>query len=429
MYFDFPAFFRYNFKAFFLTRGKNYRLTPKRFLILVLWLILYIPNEIIYHFFLLLDEIIFPRYRKTEVKKPVFIIGNPRSGTTLLHRMMDKDQENFTSFKVWELIFAPSITQRKLIWAWIKFAKLLGAPVQKVLQLLNKRITKRTKTHTVRIDAAEEDDHILIHGWCSSTLWALYPIPEEMLPYFYFDRDIPRAQQDRVMKLYKNMLQRHLYAHGGKLTLLTKNPNQAGKIESLLRFFPDARFINLARNPMETVPSMMDFMAAGWQIFCNPLEPYPHKQEFFEVMGFYYRYPIEFFKDKPDTCYFIRYDNLISDPEGMVREVYDFLDLELSEKFAATLQQEAEKSRNFRSEHVYSLEDMQLTEEQIVENFSDVFEFYEFGTEKTDFDEKGVFIKLRDWQLARKQRRRLQAKKRRKLLRKKRNPPGLIKKL
>ncbi len=419
MYFDFSAFFRYNFKAFFQTRGKNYRLTPKRFLILFFWLLLFIPNEIIYHLFLLLDELLFPGYRKTEVEKPVFIIGNPRSGTTFLHRIMDKDKQHFTSFQVWELIFAPSITQRKLIWALIKLARLLGAPVQKVLQLVNRRITKRTRTHAVRLDAAEEDDHILIHGWCSSTLWALYPIAEEMLPYFFFDRDLPREKKDRVMNLYKRMLQRHIYAHGGKLTLLSKNPNQSAKIESLLRFFPDARFINLARNPLETVPSMMDFMAAGWQVFCNPLEPYPHKQEFYEVMGFYYRYPMEFFKDKPDACYFIRYDNLVQDPEGMVKEVYEYLDLELSEEYATILHMEAEKSRTYQSEHVYSLEAMQLSNEEILDNFGSVFEFYEFGADKIELPEKGGLIKIRDWQLARKQRRRLRAKKRRRLLRKK----------
>ena len=420
MYFDFPAFIRYNFKAFFLTKGKHYRLTPKRFLVLFIWLILYIPNEIIYHLLLLLDEVLFPGYRKQEVKDPVFIIGNPRSGTTLLHRLMNLDGQTFTSFQVWELIFAPSITQRKLIWGIIKLAKLVGAPVNKALHTLNKRTTKRTKKiHAVRIDAAEEDDHVLIHGWCSATLWPLYPIPEEMLPYFFFDRDIPLKKREKVMKLYKNMLQRHIYAHGGKLRLLSKNPDQSAKIDSLQQAFPDARFINLARNPLETVPSMMDYMAAGWQVFCDPLEAHPHKDEFFNVMGFYYKYPMEYFKDKPDACYFIRYDHLIDDPERVVSEVYDFLDLDMSENFASVLKQEAEKSRQFQSEHSYTLEEMQLNPEQITESFSGVFEFYEFSAEQNMVSEKGVLLNVREWQLARKQRRRLRAKKRRKLLRRK----------
>lgn len=420
MYFDFSAFFRYNFKAFFLTKGKHYRLTPKRFLVLFIWLILYVPNEIIYHLFLLLDEMLFPGYRKQEVKAPVFIIGNPRSGTTLLHRLMNMDGKTFTSFQVWELIFAPSITQRKLVWGIIKIAKMAGAPVNKVLQTLNKRTTRRTKKiHAVRIDAAEEDDHVLIHGWCSATLWPLYPIPEEMLPYFFFDRDISLKKREKVMHLYKNMLQRHIYAHGGKLTMLSKNPDQSAKIDSLLQTFPDARFINLARNPLETVPSMMDYMAAGWHVFCDPLEAHPHKEEFFKVMGYYYQYPIEYFKDKPDICFFIRYDHLIEDPEGVVREVYDFLDLDITESFASDLTQQAEKSKHFQSEHSYTLEEMRLDQEQITNSFSDVFDFYEFGTEQNLVSEKGVLLKVREWQLARKQRRRLRAKKRRKLLRRK----------
>lgn len=412
MYFDIVAFFRYNFKSFFKTRGKNYRLTPKRFLVLFIWLIIYIPAEIIYHVFLLLDEVFFPRYHQQEIKQPVFIIGNPRSGTTFLHRLMDEDSETFTSFKVWELVFAPSITQRKLILGIIRFAKLIGAPVQKGLQNLNKRTTKRTKkVHAIRIDAAEEDEHILIHGWCSESLWPLYPIPEELLPYFYFDRDIPPKQQDRVMKLYKNMVQRHVYAHGGILTLLSKNPAQSAKISNLLKFFPDARFINLARNPIETVPSMMSYMSTGWELFCDPIEEHPHQNEFFGVMGYYYRYPMEYFKDKPDTCYFIRYDTMVQDPKSTVEEVYDFLDLEMSPAFETILSEESEKSKQYQSEHIYTMEEMNLTTDQIVESFSDVFTFYEFGTSKTVLPEHGVFLQIKEWQLAKQQRKRLRAKK------------------
>jgi hypothetical protein len=61
---------------------------------------------------------------------------------------------------------------------------------------------------------------------------------------------------------------------------------------------------------------------------------------------------------------------------------------------------------------------MGLTTDQILENFSSVFDFYEFSTEKSVLPEKGMFINIRNWQLARKQRRRLRAKKRRKLSRK-----------
>ncbi|HNR03128.1 MAG TPA: sulfotransferase [Anaerolineaceae bacterium] len=414
MYFDLGAFLRYNFKAFFKSRGKHYRLTPRRALVLLIWLLLYIPAQIINRLFFLLDEILFPGYRRQEVRRPVFIIGNPRSGTTFLHRLINEDGQRFTSFKVWEMIFAPSITQRKMIWGLLSLARLVGAPIQKMLQNLNKSIEKQTKAHTVRLDAAEEDDHILIHAWSSETLWALYPIKEEMLPYFYFDRDIPLRQQERVMKFYRSMVKRHLFAHGGNLTLLSKNPAQTPKIASLLRTFPDARFINLARNPLKSVPSMMSFMAAGWHLLCDPLEQYPHQQEFFDVMGFFYRYPLEYFEDKPGICLFLRYENMVQDPKAAIQSVYQFLDLPISPEFEAIVDRETEKAGRFRSEHQYSLEEMNLTEQQLLDAYADIFSFYEFAETQSELPEEGTFTRLKEWRITKKRYRNLQKKQLRK---------------
>ncbi len=420
MYFDLGAFLRYNYKAFFKSRGKHYRLTLRRVLVLIIWLLLYIPAQIINRIFFLLDELFFPRYRQQQVRQPVFIIGNPRSGTTFLHRLMDEDKQHFTSFKVWEMIFAPSITQRKLIWGLLAIARLVGAPLQKMKQKLNKSIEEQTKAHAVRIDAAEEDDHILIHAWSSETLWALYPIAEEMLPYFYFDRDIPRPQQDRIMKFYHSMVKRHLYAHGGNLTLLSKNPAQTPKIASLLRTFPDARFINLARSPFKSVPSMMSFMAAGWHLLCDPLEQYPHQQEFFDVMGFFYRYPLEYFEQNPGGCLFLRYENMVQDPKTTIQSVYQFLELPFSPHFELTVDRETEKASRFRSEHQYSLEEMNLTEQRLLDEYKDIFSFYEFAETQSELPEEGTFTRIKEWRITKKRYKNLQKKQLRKARRQQR---------
>jgi hypothetical protein len=46
-----------------------------------------------------LDKVFFPRYRKTQIKNPVFIVGNARSGTTLFQRLLSADEDNFVYFK------------------------------------------------------------------------------------------------------------------------------------------------------------------------------------------------------------------------------------------------------------------------------------------------------------------------------------------
>jgi hypothetical protein len=405
MYFDLAAFFRYNFKAFFNSKEKHYQLTPKRFIILLIWLGLFIPYEVILRIFLILDEIFFPGYHRQDVIRPVFIIGNPRSGTTFLHQLMDKDKEHFTSLKVWELIFAPSIIQRKLIWGIKKITTLIGAPIEHIIHHFNRRMADHNKAHTIRIDAAEEDEHILIHAWSSASLWALYPIPEEVLPYFNFDRDIPGKQKDRVMRFYRNMLQRHLYAHGGNFTLLSKNPAFTPKIASLLQYFPDARFINLARNPLETMPSIMNYMAAGWKLSCDPLEAYPHKKEFFEILNYYYKYPVEFFQDRPEICAFLRYEDLVTNPQVAVREIYTFLGLEISKNYDQIVSAECEKAKQYQSSHIYSMSDMGLTTDQINSAFKEVISLYGFGTALKELPEEGFLWQIRNSGTKRRQRR------------------------
>ena len=62
---------------------------------------------------LLLDNIFFPKYRRVEIKNPVFVIGHPRSGTTFLHALLTQTEE-FAVFRNWEILHPP-LTARALL--------------------------------------------------------------------------------------------------------------------------------------------------------------------------------------------------------------------------------------------------------------------------------------------------------------------------
>ncbi|MGV8048899.1 MAG: sulfotransferase [Anaerolineaceae bacterium] len=399
MYLDIAAFLRYNFRAFFKSKGTQYRLTPKRFLFLFFWNIGYVLVELINRIFFLLDEIFFPGYHKQEIRQPVFIIGNPRSGTTFLHRLMFKDKDSFTAFTVWELVLAPSITQRKIIWGIGKIGKAVGHPVSLAAKAINKSLRegKAHVAHTVKVEEAEEDEHVMIHAWSSETLFNLYPFMDEVFPYFYFDRDIPEKKQCKVMRFYKRMIQKHLYAHGGNKILLSKNPSHSSRINALSQTFPDAQFIKLIRNPFEALPSMLDSMSIGINIFCDPLERYPFTEEYIELMKYYYFYPVEYFKDKPDACKFIKYDDLVEHPDEIVEDLYSWLKLDYSGKYEGIVSEEAHAQRQYKSQHVYPLEQMGLTEERIISEFADVFSFYEFDQHEFELPEREMNWQTMSW--------------------------------
>lgn len=379
MYFDFKSFFKFNFRAFFATKGKPHRLTFKRFLFLAFWLPLYSLMVLIHQFFFLMDEIFYPAYHKQEISKPVLIIGNPRSGTTFLYRLLSQDWEHFTAFTLWELALAPSITQRKILWALGKLDGWLGNPAENWDKWINKWFKRSivNPIHKLRLTAAEEDEHAMFYSFATELLFNFYPFPE-VFSFYYFDRDVPAEKKTKAIQFYQRLLQRHLFAHGGEKTLLSKNPSHSSKIEALSAILPDARFIKLVRNPLDTVPSFLHLMAVGLGVFCDPPDPYVFNEDFMALLRYEYLNPVEFFKNNPQRCQFLQYEDLVRHVDRVVAQLYEGLELDLSSDFQALLTQTAKAERSYNSNHDYSLEEIGLTEAEIYAAYEEVFALYNF---------------------------------------------------
>ena len=91
-----------------------FRLNFRRICILC-WLGILFPLVIIWnHVGFWLDDLLYPRWRQEPVVSPVFIVGNARSGTTWIHRILCSDSDHFTAPETWEIVFAASVTWRRL---------------------------------------------------------------------------------------------------------------------------------------------------------------------------------------------------------------------------------------------------------------------------------------------------------------------------
>ena len=76
------------------TEGTPARLTPRRILFLTVFFPIFTIVRLINWIGLKLDDLLARDYQQQEVQQPVFILGNPRSGTTFLHRLMAKDRRS-----------------------------------------------------------------------------------------------------------------------------------------------------------------------------------------------------------------------------------------------------------------------------------------------------------------------------------------------
>src|SRR5690625_1788411 len=77
-----------------------------------------------------LDEKLFPAFHETEVGEPIFIMASPRSGTTLLHRLMSLDTQ-FTSYTLWQTLL-PTLTAYKVVDKLSELDARLGRPLDRL---------------------------------------------------------------------------------------------------------------------------------------------------------------------------------------------------------------------------------------------------------------------------------------------------------
>lgn len=382
MAFDFAGLARFTYKQLFKSKGTPFRLTPKRIGLVLLVYPLYVLVQIATWAGFLLDGIFFRDYRDLEIREPVYIVGNPRSGTTFLQRLLAQDEKTFISMRTWEMLLAPSVTMRKLFWALSSLDGWLGKPLARLLGMLEEGWQEDNVVHRIALRAPEEDEYLLIHIFSTLKIWLYVAMLDEVERYTYFDSQMPEEDKRRIMTFYTRCVRRHLYAHGSSdRHYLAKNPHFSPMVDTLYRHFPGVKIIYLARNPLDMIPSYISLKENEWQLLGNPSEPYSSREYILDMAHHWYEYTLKRLDQAPqDSAIVVNFDDLVTDARAVVVSIYEQFGFELSPEFDQVLRKATRQARSHESEHEYSLQEMGLTRERIVTKYKQVFERFAFDT-------------------------------------------------
>lgn len=188
------------------------------------------------------------RFNTVEIENdPVFIIGHWRSGTTHLHNILCQDpQMAYTS--TYQSVFPDTLFNKAGRFLFEGFARLLIPG------------TRKGDNVTLGMELPQEEEFALgaKTPLCFYYFW-MFP---KKLKQFYLssirfehaDKDILEAWEQDYQLLIKKALK-----NTGKERFLSKNPPNTGRVEQLLKLFPNARFIHIHRNPIEVYLSTRNF--------------------------------------------------------------------------------------------------------------------------------------------------------------------------
>lgn len=324
-----------------------------------------------------LDGLLFPALWRTRVRTPVFVLGHARSGTTVVHRLLCRDPERFSSFVLYELYF-PSLLQKKLIrWLAALDRRHLGGRLERRVRAWETRRYAAVRgVHEMGLSQPEEDDIVLYYS-CASGFWI------SKLPYlgdldFYSVDAWPARRRRRLMRFYRDCVRRQLHLNGADRIHLSKNPIFAGRIEALIETFPDARIVVPVRNPYETIPSLLKLVRGGWKRLGWDAARQERCLRILAEQSFHtYRHPLEVLARHPEIPHaVVDYRDLVADPAATVERIYRQLGFAMTPAYRERLAAEGARARAHRSGHAYSLEEFGLDAGEIRSRLADLFERY-----------------------------------------------------
>lgn len=267
---------------------------------------------------------------------PIFIIGHWRSGTTHLHELMVLD-ERFGFPTTYECM-APHhylLTE----WFFRAYANFL---------LPKKRPMDNMAAGWKR---PQEDEFALCNLGVPSiyTRIAFPNDPPEYLNTLDI-RELPANERKRWGDALYRFVQTLTYDKQKRIIL--KSPPHTGRIEELARLFPGAKFIHIARSPYDVFPSTRRLWPSLDEVQGLQFPKNKHLDEFvfsaFEKM--YRGYFDQCSSLGADQLYEIRYEELVRDPVGEVRRIYEVFDLgdfeSVREKLEAYVQSQEGYEKN-----------------------------------------------------------------------------------
>ncbi|QEZ44539.1 sulfotransferase family protein [Cupriavidus oxalaticus] len=304
-----------------------------------------------------------PEILQERVEDPLVIVGLPRTGTTLLQRMLATDAR-FCSAAWWETRYPAPLPGEHVRDA----SRRIALARDEVAQMI-RFIPDILAIHPLDAMAADEEFMLMEHSFlCAMDSYANVPGYTGWL-----------ARQDRteVYDYLKTMLQflqwqKRQRGEGTAQRWVLKTPQHLHTLEVLFRVFPGAQVVLTHRDPVQTIPSMASMAHTLWRMYADAPDPAAVGRQWSEQMRRGTDHAMAMRDAMPaDRFLDVRFEDTVRDPFGVAQAVYRFAGMPLTEAARAGMWAWMESNpRNQRAAHAYTPEQFGLSQAQLERDFA-----------------------------------------------------------
>ena len=307
-----------------------------------------------------------PEIEQAEIKEPVFIIGMPRTGTTILHALMHEDPAHRSPL-AWECLLPYPVPKPETFHNNDQLNT-----VKREFEQLFKLVPDFQRKHFMAADSPQECLAINNFDFNSFQISAQLYVPS------YMDWFANRADRLATMRFHKRFLQ-YLQSGGVKAERwLLKTPVHLMRLDELFEVYPDARIVMTHRQPTNVVTSTASLISSVRSLYSDYEDPVRTGHEQLEMWSLYFERFLESRKrlNKEDQFIDLRFEDFVDDHIATVRKIYNRFNWNLPEtaiiRFENFLK---ENPREKNGLHFYQMKDFGLNKEMVNAKFKHYNEF------------------------------------------------------
>jgi len=306
----------------------------------------------------------YPEIREEEITAPLFIIGLPRTGTTMLHRTIAADHRMYAP--LWYEVRYPSPAPD---WDFTAAGDQRIAAARAEMAAMLEANPELLAIHPMDAMGPDEDIMLLEQSFYSFNIQAYANIPS-FDSWLEAQDHTPGYAYFRLLLQFLQWQKKRSGQRGQRWAL--KAPHHLHFMDLVFKVFPDAKVVQSHRDPVETLPSLTSLIAGVWVIYSDVADPQEVGRQWARKFARGMRHSMAVREQMGEDRFLdLWYEDTVSRPLAEIRKVYEFLGMELTVEARAEMARWQDfNRRELRPPHSYTLEQYGFTEAGLEAQFA-----------------------------------------------------------